>query len=128
MGLGQVDFKLQPTPRFTVIESILAPTNQSVRPGLKIKIRFCSHGLDEIDNRWKARPGRPCLFASKGAHFQVFRPNAQDHIFPDEFAGSLSAGCWKSDLNRSAANFAETNFVAVLLYLSGNEIHWRATK
>src|ERR1043166_2838058 len=128
MGFGQVDFKLKPPPPLPVIERILAPANQSVCPGLKIKVRFCSHRLDEIDNRWKAGPGCPCLFASKGTHFQVFRPNSEDHIFPDEFAGGRSIGCWKSDLNCSVSNFAETHLVAILLELSGNEIHWRATE
>src|SRR5437763_6557512 len=107
-----------------MVERALASANDSVRAGLQVQIRLRSHWFHDVHDRRKTC-GRVPRFR-KLSHFDVFRPNPEQHWFAQKFTRFRSVG--ESNFDSSTLPFLEHDGVAFLFYFAADEIHGRAAK
>src|SRR5437588_12321369 len=93
-----------------MIERALAPANDGVRAGLQVQIRLRSGGLDDVHNRRKTRDRAPRF--RRFCHFDVLRPNPEQHWFAEKFMHLRSIV--ESRFDRSALRFLEDDGAALL--------------
>ena len=110
MRFTRVQLELQTMTGLAMVERLLAPANDSVRAGLQVQIRLRSHRFDDIHDRRKTR-GRVPGFR-KLSHFDVFRPNPEQHWFSQKLTRLRSIG--ESYLDCSTLSFLEHDGVAFL--------------
>ena len=110
MRFIHVELELQTMTGLAMIESASAPANDGVRAGLQVQIRLRSGRLDDVHNRRKTRDRAPRF--RRFCHFDVLRPNPEQHWFAEKFTGLRSIG--ESDFDCSALHFLEDDGVALL--------------
>src|SRR5438093_3385961 len=110
MRFIHVELELQTMTGLAMIESAPAPANDGMRAGLQVQIRLRSHRFDDIHYRRKTR-GRIPHFR-KLSHFDVFRPNPEQHRFAEKLTRLRSIG--ESYLDCSTLHFLEHDSVAFL--------------
>ena len=110
MRFTRMELELQTMTGLAMVERLLAPANDSVRAGLQVQIRLRSHWFDDIHDRRKTR-GRVPGFR-KLSHFDVFRPNPEQHWFAQKLTRLRSIG--ESYLDCSTLGFLEHDGVAFL--------------
>src|SRR6266480_141735 len=93
-----------------MVERALAPANDSVRAGLQVQIRLRSHRFDDVHDRGKTGCRIPRF--RKLSHFDVFRPNSEQHRFAEKLMRLRSIG--ESYLDCSTLHFLEHDSVAFL--------------
>src|SRR5438445_13256450 len=103
MRFINIKLELQTMTSLAMIKRALAPANDSVRTRLQVQIRLCSHRCDDIHARLKTR-GRVPGFR-KLSHFDVFRPNPEQHRFAQKLTRLRSIG--ESHLDCSTLHFLE---------------------
>ena len=110
MRFSRIELELQPMTGLAVIERALAPANDGVRAGLQVQIRLRSHWLDDVHDRRKTRARIPR--SRRLSHFDIFRPNPEQHCFAQKLARLRSVG--ESNFDCSTLHFLEHDGVALL--------------
>ena len=111
-----------------MIERSLTATNKGVRAGLQVEIRLRAHRLNNVNDSREAETEGLAFLARKCRDLEIFRSDAEDHLFPDKLPRGGTLGGGKRYIDCTAFDLRKSDLLAVLFQSARDEIHRRAAE